>query len=84
MDHLHIGKNFVAILCGQNCLFKMHLWDRSLPHAIITLNLLISPCLNPNLLAYVQIQWYFDYKQTPLFPPSTKVVTYVTLEIREP
>jgi hypothetical protein len=43
--------NFVACLCTADKNFPLHLWDRILPQAITTLNLLQTSRLNPRLSA---------------------------------
>jgi hypothetical protein len=42
-DHL------IAGLCSTDKSFPVHLWDRILPQAVITLNMLISSRINPKL-----------------------------------
>ena len=80
---LHTWKNhFVAILCGTNPKFKMVLWDKLLPQAIISLNLLRASHLNSNLSAYAQLHGAFDFNRTPLAPPGTRVFTHVKCEVR--
>eukprot|EP00957_Ditylum_brightwellii_P060816 4617276-Ditylum_brightwellii.AAC.1 len=54
----------------------MHLWDRLLPQAIITVNLLKTYRINPKLLAYEYLHSTFDYNTTPLAPPGTKVLIH--------
>ena len=44
-DHLIAGLSS----CDPN--FPFHFWDRLIPHATLTLNLLCPSCLNPILLA---------------------------------
>jgi hypothetical protein len=44
-DHL------IAGLCSTDKSFTMHLWDRSLPQAVIALNMLRTSRINPKLLA---------------------------------
>eukprot|EP00957_Ditylum_brightwellii_P183858 14004641-Ditylum_brightwellii.AAC.1 len=54
----------------------MHLWDRLLPQASITVNLLRTCQINPKLLAYKYLHGTFDYNATPLVPPGTKVLIH--------
>jgi hypothetical protein len=35
--------------------FPLHLWDRLIPHAIITLNLIQQSIINPKLSEYAQL-----------------------------
>jgi hypothetical protein len=48
-DHL------IAGLCSTDTAFPMHLWDRILPQAVITLNMLRTSRINPKLLAATHI-----------------------------
>jgi hypothetical protein len=41
--------HFISTLCGNDKDFPMHLWDRLLPQALLTLNLLCSSHINPRL-----------------------------------
>jgi hypothetical protein len=47
--------HFVTMLCSTDKKFPMHLWDRLIPHAMITLNLLRQSRLNPKLSAHAQL-----------------------------
>jgi hypothetical protein len=48
-DHL------IAGLCSTDKSFPMHLWDRLLPQAVMTLNMLRTPRINPKLSSATQI-----------------------------
>jgi hypothetical protein len=48
-DHL------IAGLCSTDKSFPMHLWERLLPQAVITLNMLRTSRINPKLLASTHI-----------------------------
>ena len=61
----------------------MHLWDRLLPQARITLNLLQGSRINPKLSAYTQAHGAFDFNKTPLGPPGTRVLVFETPSVRE-
>ncbi|MGL5934509.1 MAG: hypothetical protein ACRCZI_02680, partial [Cetobacterium sp.] len=56
--------------------FPMHLWDRTIPQAEITLNLLRGSQINPKLSAHEQLNGRFDYNSTPLAPPGVKVLAH--------
>jgi hypothetical protein len=45
--------------------FPLKLWDRLLPQAELTLNLLQRSRINPKLSAWEQIHGHFDYNRTP-------------------
>jgi hypothetical protein len=68
--------HFVAMLCSTDKNFPMHLWDRLIPHAVITLSLLRQSRLNPQLSAHAQLNGLFDYNATPLAPPGTRVIIH--------
>ena len=68
--------HFIAGLCSTHADFPMHLWDRLLPQATLTLNLLWTSNINPRLSAEAQLNGAFDYNKTPLAPPGTKVIVH--------
>ena len=68
--------HFIAGLCSVDHDFPIHLWDRLLPQALLTLNLLRGSCINPKLSAYAQIFGTFDHNQTPLAPPGIHVMVH--------
>ena len=53
-----------------------------IPQANITLNLLRNTRLNPKLSAYTYIYSQFNFLATPIAPPRTKVVAYISLQKR--
>ena len=65
--------HFIAGLCSADKDFPLHLWDKLLPQAILTLNLLRGSRINPNLSAWAQVHGAFDFNQTPVAPPGTCV-----------
>ena len=54
----------------------MNLWDKIIPQAIITLNLLRCSRLNPKLSTYAQVYGAFDFDNKTLAPPGTKVMVH--------
>ena len=68
--------HFIAGLCSVDKEFPIHLWDRLLPQAEITLNLLRGSRINPKLSAWAQIHGTFDYNRTPLGPPGCRVLAH--------
>jgi hypothetical protein len=68
--------HFVATLCSTDPAFPLYLWDRLLPQAIITLNLMRGSRMNPKLSAYAQIFGSFDYNRTPIAPPGTRAIIH--------
>jgi hypothetical protein len=74
---IHTFQNhFIAGLCSVNKAFPLHLWDRLIPQAEISLNLLRGSRINPKLSAWAQIHGSFDYNRTPLGPPGTRVLAH--------
>ena len=63
--------------------FPLHLWDRLIPQATITLNLLRPARFNPRLSAHDVLNGTFDYNKTPLAPPGTKVLVYEPPSLRK-
>lgn len=68
--------HFVAGLCSTDPNFPLRLWDRLLPQAEITLNLLQSVQTNNKESAHEALHGPFDYNKTPLAPPDIKVVIH--------
>ena len=75
--------HFIAGLCSVDPDFPLHLWDRLLPQALLTLNLLRGSRINPQLSAYAQIHGAFDFNRTPVGPPGTRVLVLETPSVRE-
>jgi hypothetical protein len=68
--------HFIAGLCSVDKNFPIHLWDRLIPQAEITLNLLRGSRINPKLSAWAQVNGTFDFNRTPLGPPGCRVVAH--------
>jgi hypothetical protein len=60
--------HFVAILAGVNENFSMYLWDRLLPQAVATLNVLQQSNNNPSVSAYEYVNGPFNYNSMLLAP----------------
>jgi hypothetical protein len=71
-DHL------IAGLCSTDKAFPMHLWDRILPQAVITLNMLRTSRINPKLSAATHIFGQHDYNRAPMAPPGTRIISHET------
>jgi hypothetical protein len=63
-------EHFVAGLSSVDPTFPLHLWDRLLPQAEITLNLLRTSRLHPRLSAAAHFHGLVDYNKTALAPPG--------------
>jgi hypothetical protein len=53
--------------------FPMHLWDKTIPQAELTLNLLRHSRINPTLSAWEQLHGRYDFNRTPIAPPGIRV-----------
>ena len=57
--------------------FPLYLWDKLLPQAELTLNVLRGSRLNPKLSAWDQVCGaVYDYNCTPIGPPGTRVLVH--------
>ena len=68
--------HFKAGLASLDPTFPVTEWDRLLPQAFLTLNLLRTSRVNPNLSAYAVMHGQFDFGATPLAPPGTKILVH--------
>jgi hypothetical protein len=66
-------EHFVAGLSSVDPSFPLHLWDRPLPQAEITLNLLRTSRLHPQLSAAAHYHGLVDYNKTAFAPPGGKI-----------
>jgi hypothetical protein len=71
-DHL------IAGLCSTDKSFPMHLWDRILPQAVITLNMLRNSRINPKLPAATHLFGQYDFNRAPMAPPGTRIIVHET------
>ena len=60
--------------------YPLQEWEQLLPQCELTLNLLRTSSLNPNLSAWEYLFGVFDYRKTPLVPPGTKIVVLLKPE----
>jgi hypothetical protein len=66
-DHL------IAGLCSTDKSFIMHLWDRLLPQAAMTLNMLRTSRINPKLSAATHIFGQYDLTEHPWHPQEQEL-----------
>jgi hypothetical protein len=69
-------EHFVAGLSSVDPYFPLHLWDRLLPQAEITLNLLRTSRLHPQLSAAAHFHGLVDYNKTAFPPPGCKIIAH--------
>ena len=74
--------HFISILAGVDPAFPMSLWDRLLPQAVLTLNLLRQANKTPTMSAYQYVNGPFDYNVTPLGPLGCKVQFHESINRR--
>jgi hypothetical protein len=71
-----VKEHFVAGLSSVYPSFPLHLWDRLLPQAEITLNLLRTSRLHPQLSAAAHFHGLVDYNKTAFAPPGCKLIAH--------
>jgi hypothetical protein len=69
-------EQFVAGLSSGDPTFPLHLWDRLLPQAEITLNLLWTSRLHPQLFDAAHFRELIDYNKTSFAPPGWKIIAH--------
>jgi hypothetical protein len=69
-------EHFVAGISSVDPSFPLHLWDRLLPQAEITLNLLRTSRLHPQLSAAAHFHGLVDYNKTAFSPPGYKLIAH--------
>jgi hypothetical protein len=69
-------EHFVAGLSSVDPSFPMHLWYILLPQAEITLNLLRTSRLHPQLSAAAHYHGLVDYNKTSFAPPGFKIIAH--------
>jgi hypothetical protein len=69
-------EHFVAGLSSVDPSFPLHLWDRLLPQAETTLNLLRTSRLHPQLSTTAHFQGLVDYNKTAFAPPGCKIIAH--------
>jgi len=68
--------HFLSGLATADPDFPVNEWDRLLPQATLTLNLLRNSRVNTKLSAHAFLHGNFDFSSTPLAPPGTKVLVH--------
>jgi hypothetical protein len=62
--------HFISGLCTVDASFPMHTWDKLLPQAEKTLNMLRTSKINPMISAHDQIYGVHSFLATPMAPPG--------------
>jgi hypothetical protein len=71
-DHL------IAGLFSTDKSFPIHLWDRLLHQAVITLHMLRTSRINPKISAATHIFGQYDFNRAPIAPPGTRIIAHET------
>jgi hypothetical protein len=69
-------EHFLAGLSSVYPSFPLHLWDILLPQAEITLNILRTSRLHPQLSAAAHFRGLVDYNKTAFAPPGCKIISH--------
>jgi hypothetical protein len=69
-------EHFVPGLSSVDPTFPLNLWERFLPQAEITFNLLRTSRLHPQLSAEAHFHGLMDYNKTSFSPPGCKIITH--------
>jgi hypothetical protein len=69
-------EHFVAGLSLVDPSVPIHLWDRLLPQAEITLNLLRTSCLQQQISPAAHYHGLVDYNKTAFAPPGCKIIAH--------
>jgi hypothetical protein len=69
-------EHFVAELSSVDTHLPLHLWDRLLPQAEITLNLLRTSRQHPQLSAAAHFHGLIDYIKTYFAPPGCNIIAH--------
>jgi hypothetical protein len=56
--------------------FPLSLWDKTIPQAELTLNLLRGSRINPKLSAWEQLHGRYEFNRHPIAPPGIKVLAH--------
>ena len=69
-------EQFIVVLCSTDPKYPAQEWDRLLPQATMTLNLLRTSITNSTLWNYDAIFGIHDFNWCLLVPPGTKVIVH--------
>ena len=68
--------HFIAGLASTNPSFPLYLWDKLIPQAERTLNMMRRCTMNPRISADTFLNGVHDYNKEPMAPPGTKVLVF--------
>jgi Reverse transcriptase (RNA-dependent DNA polymerase) len=68
--------HFISILCGTDPKCPINIWDKLVPQAVITLNLMRASQIDPSKSAYEQIHGRFNFNKSPMAPLGHAVLVH--------
>ena len=74
---------FIVVICATLLNYSLHLWDKLLHHAILTLTILRLVCINLKLSAQARVHGALNYQITPIASSGINVLAHVRLEGRK-
>ena len=74
--------HFISILAGVDHNFPLNLWNKLLPQAELTLNILCKSNANPKILRHAHLFGPFDFNRLPLAPLRCTVQIHAPAERR--
>jgi hypothetical protein len=79
---LNFKEHFVAGLSSVDPYFPMYVWDCLPAQAEMTLHLLRTSTLHPQLSAAAHFHRIIDYNKTAFSPPGCKIIAHENLSQR--
>ena len=70
--------HFISALCTVDEKFPMHLWDRLIPQATVTLNMLRQCRSNTKLSAYEALEGSYNFDAIPIGPIGSRIIAHET------
>ena len=75
--------HFISILCGTSKNFPMQLWDKLVPQAEVTLNMLRPARVAPNVSAHAYMHGQHNFNAHPLAPLGMEVEMHLKPDARD-
>ena len=69
--------HFIAILCGVDDAFPLHLWCRLLPQAELTVNMLRQSNVTPKISAFAHVHGVHNFMRKPFAPMGCAVMAHI-------
>jgi hypothetical protein len=68
--------HFISCMATAHPAFPAAAWDKLLPHAEMTLNLMRGSGVSPHISAWHQVRGAYDFNRTPIAPPGIRIVCH--------